>query len=342
MDVTKAPNSEIVLDTKSMSYFGGTSYLGLATLPAFQEAVINGIKKWGTAYGSSRHANVKLDVYKDAEALLASQLHTEACVTVSSGMLAGKLVVDYLSHSNTRFYHFPHTHPAILSPNSLPLLIDHKLHPSLLTDTIENIVISVDAISTAHVTPPDFSILEYISKQKQITLLLDESHSIGITGEIGMGIFSSIPTTHLHQKIMVASLGKAMGLPGGLIAGDLSFIQNITSTVMFSTASGMSPAYLEAYLQSQAIYKNQKAKLKENLRYFFDGLYLDDRFIFNTHYPNIYNFQPEFYNALLKKNIVITHFNYPTPESVLSRIVLSANHSKTDIDILKHTLKTLA
>ncbi|CDF80756.1 class I and II aminotransferase [Formosa agariphila KMM 3901] len=342
MDVTKGPNDKIYLDNTSFSYFGGTSYLGLATLPAFQDAIIQGIKKWGTAYGSSRHANVKLDVFKATELLLASQLQTEDCLTVSSGMLAGKIVIDYLSESHTRFYHYPNTHPAILAANSLPLYVENALHPTLLTDAEEHIVICADAVPTAHVNALDFSFLETLPKQKHITLLLDESHSIGITGATGMGLFNSIPTTHISQKIMVASLGKAMGLPGGIIAGDASTIDDIKSTVMFSTASGMNPAYLEGYLQSEAIYKNQQAKLKENLRYFFDGLHLDDRFIFNTHYPNIYNFQPGFYDALLKKNIVITHFNYPTPESVLSRIVLSANHSKTDIDTLKHTLKTLA
>lgn len=339
MEVIKAPKNTLSLTTKSVSYFGGTSYLGLATLPTFQEVVINGIKKWGTAYGSSRHANVKLSIFKAAETLLASQLNTEACVTVSSGMLAGKLTLDYLAQSHTRFYHYPNTHPAILAPNSLPLFIENTLHPTLLTETIENIVICADAVPTATVNTLDFSFLETIPKQKKITLLVDESHSIGITGTTGMGIFSSIPTTHINQKILVSSLAKAMGLPGGIIAGDSSFIENIKATVMFSTASGMSPAYLEAYLQSTAIYKEQQDKLKCNLQYFFDGLHLDGTFLFNTKYPNIYNFNPEFYLSLLKKDIVITHFNYPTPKDVLSRIVLSANHTKADIDILKKVIR---
>ena len=338
MEAFKAPNSKLVLDNTSMLYFGGTSYLGIATLPAFQNAVINGIKKWGTAYGSSRHANVKLVVFKEAEALLASQIQTESCVTVSSGMLAGKLTLEYLAQSHTRFYHHPNTHPAIVAPNSLPLYIDNELHPTLLTANIEDIVICSDAVPTAYVHPIDFNFLETIPKQKTITLLVDESHSIGIIGETGMGIFSSIPTTHIKQKILVSSIGKAMGLPGGIIAGDSAFIAKIKETVMFSTASGMSPAYLEAYLQSTEIYKAQQDKLKANLDYFFNGLLLDKDFIYDSAYPNIYNFNPEFYESLLKKNIAITHFNYPTPNAVLSRIVLSANHSKTDLDILKQAL----
>ncbi|WP_159022511.1 aminotransferase class I/II-fold pyridoxal phosphate-dependent enzyme [Formosa sp. L2A11] len=338
MEVIKAPNDKISLIHKSVSYFGGTSYLGLATLPAFQDEVIKGIRKWGTAYGSSRHANVKLKVFNDVEKLLASQLQTEACVTVSSGMLAGKLTLDYLAQSPTRFYHYPNTHPAILAPNSLPLFIDNTLHPTLLTETIEAIAICADAVPTATVNTVDFSFIETIPKQKKITLLVDESHSIGITGETGMGIFSSIPTTHVKQKILVSSLGKAIGLPGGIIAGDSSFIEDIKATVMFSTASGMSPAYLEAYLQSADIYKAQQDKLKCNLQYFFDGLQLNYAFLFNTKYPNIYNFSPEFYESLLQKDIVITHFNYPTPKDVLSRIVLSANHTKADIDILKKSI----
>ncbi|WP_299777856.1 aminotransferase class I/II-fold pyridoxal phosphate-dependent enzyme [uncultured Formosa sp.] len=338
MDVIKAPNDKISLIDKSVSYFGGTSYLGLATLPEFQDEVIKGIRKWGTAYGSSRHANVKLSVFKEAEKLLASQLNTEVCVTVSSGMLAGKLVLEYLAQSSTRFYHYPNTHPAILAPNSLPLYIENSLPPSLLTNSNEDIVICADAVPTATVNTIDFSFLETIPKEKKVTLLVDESHSIGITGEAGMGIFSSIPTKHIKKKILVSSLGKAMGLPGGIIAGNSSFIEDIKATIMFSTASGMSPAYLEAYLQSADIYKAQQNKLRTNLDYFFEGLQLDNTFLFNTKYPNIYNFNPEFYESLLKKDIAITHFNYPTPKDVLSRIVLSANHTTADIDLLKKAI----
>ena len=70
----------------------------------------------------------------------------------------------------------------------------------------------------------------------------------------------------------------------------------------------------------------------------FDGLELDDTFIFKKNYPNIYNLKPNFHESLLEKNIVITNFNYPTPKDILSRIVLSANHSKTDLKTLKKAI----
>ncbi|QDO93543.1 aminotransferase class I/II-fold pyridoxal phosphate-dependent enzyme [Formosa sediminum] len=338
MEVNKAPKDKISINDSNMSYFGGTSYLGLATLPAFQEAIIKGIRTWGTAYGSSRHANVKLKVFNEAETLLASQLQTESCVTVSSGMLAGKLVLEYLATICSQFYHYPNTHPAILAANSLPLYVDNRLHSNLVSNTPETVVICTDAIPTTNVTFVNFDFLKTIPEHKKIILLVDESHSLGITGDNGMGVFNSIPTTHINQKILVSSLGKAMALPGGIIAGDANFINAIKATVMFSTASGMSPAYLEAYIQSQAIYKQQQDKLKANLEYFFKGLQFNTTFKYNYNYPNIYNFNPGFYETLLKQNIVITHFHYPTPKDVLSRIVLSANHTKADLDKLKKAL----
>ena len=91
------PDREIIVNDKPFLYFGGTSYLGLSANEAFQNNVILGIKKWGTAYGSSRNANVKLSVFDNAERLFSKLISAEALVTCSSGALSGKLVLDYLS-----------------------------------------------------------------------------------------------------------------------------------------------------------------------------------------------------------------------------------------------------
>ena len=90
------PDREIIVNGKPFLYFGGTSYLGLATNPDFQNNLVSGIKKWGTAYGSSRNANIKLSIYNKAEQHFSKLIGAEAAITCSSGTLAGKLVLEYL------------------------------------------------------------------------------------------------------------------------------------------------------------------------------------------------------------------------------------------------------
>ena len=54
------------------------------------------------------------------------------------------------------------------------------------------------------VTATDFDFLKNVSPSKNITLVVDESHSLGIVGENGEGIFQNIPMENLKRKIMVS------------------------------------------------------------------------------------------------------------------------------------------
>jgi 7-keto-8-aminopelargonate synthetase-like enzyme len=69
-----------------------------------------------------------------------------------------------------------------------------------------------------------------------------------------MRYFSTINNKNIKRKIMVASLGKAIGITGGVIASDQLFINQILSNSSF-ISSGMSPAFAEAMGEAAALYK---------------------------------------------------------------------------------------
>jgi 8-amino-7-oxononanoate synthase len=332
MQVNEIPNRVFYKDGEEFLYFGGTNYLGVTTLPEFQNMLLAGFKKWGTSYGSSRSANIQLDIYKTAEDLLAQQIGTEAVVTVSSGMLAGKLALEHLQHTTDLVFHFPNTHPALLHPFSLPLFQNGKLNPFLLDPTVSRIGIVADAIPSLQVTPINLDILMNIPKHLKITLLLDESHSIGILGDQGQGVLNQYDLPNVHHKISIASLGKAMGLTGGIIAGDIQFIGEIKKQQNFVGASGMNPAFLETFVSAQELYHLQRQQLKDNLNYVAKHLISNPDLTFVKDYPVIYFDNEELLQLLLENNIIPTSFPYPTASGKLSRIVISAHHTKIDLD----------
>jgi 8-amino-7-oxononanoate synthase len=332
MEVSEIPNRVFYKDGVEFLYFGGTNYLGVTTLPEFQAILIKSFQKWGTSYGSSRAANIQLEIYKTAEDLLSKQVGTEEAVTVSSGMLAGKLALEYLHSSTDLLFHFPNTHPALLHPFSKPLIQNGKLNPLVFDTTITAFGIVADAIPSLTVTPNDLSILKEIPSSKKITLLLDESHSFGLLGDNGQGILNQYTFPNIHQKISIASLGKAMGLSGGYIAGNSEFIDALKKQQNFIGASGMNPAFLETFVNGQSIYQFQRQKLKENLNHVSKNLLPNPAFIFNKDYPNIYFDEEELLQLLLKNNIIPTSFPYPTVSGKLSRIVISAHHTTADLD----------
>lgn len=338
MTVDQFPDRSVVVDGKSYLYFGGTSYLGLATHPEFQNLLANSIQRWGTAYGSSRNSNIKLSIYKKVEALLSKTVGAEAALTVSSGTLAGKLTIDYLAKNHTHFYHYPKTHPAILNQSSHPLFVEGKLHPRLTDEVKESVVVTADAILSLAVMPTNFDFLNDIATNKQITLVIDESHSLGIVGEYGEGVFKTVKHPRISRKVMISSLTKGYGCSGGMIAGDQEFIKKIQNDPWFISASGMNPVFLQTFFDGQEVLHAQLNKLRENLRYFYSSPELPDIFKFHPNYPVIYCDSNAIFDFLKAKDILITNFKYPNYEAMMNRIVITANHTHEDLDHLKSAL----
>ena len=338
MKVNQFPDRTIEIDNEEYLYFGGTAYLGLPTHPEFQKLLIKNILRWGTAYGSSRSANIQLSAYEDGERFLAVFIKANAVLTVSSGMLAGKLVVETLTPETDLFFHFPDTHAAIKVPNSFPVFIGEKLNPRLLDNRTEKITILTDSVPSFHVQPVDFTILNSIPSNKEITLVIDESHSLGILGTNGCGIFSTINLPNIKRKIMVSSLGKAFGLTGGVIASDSEFINKMSSHDTFVSSAGMNAAFVQTMADATAIYLQQHLKLKDNLNYINAHLIKNKAVLFDREYPLIYP-EIEGINEIFTANkIIVTNFKYATDTKDLNRIVITANHKKEDLDKIIHIL----
>ncbi|WP_035649183.1 aminotransferase class I/II-fold pyridoxal phosphate-dependent enzyme [Flavobacterium sp. ASV13] len=333
MIVEKFPDRIIEIDQKQYLYFGGTAYLGLPTNKEFQNLVVQNILKWGTTYGSSRTANIQLSAYIAGEKFLARHIGSEASVTVSSGMLAGKLVIEKLKKETVVFYHLNETHSAIKTENSLSVFINEKINDRLLDSKSEKITILTDGVPSFKTKPINLSFLKEISKQKEITLVIDESHSLGIIGENGSGIYSSIQFP-IKRKILVSSLGKAFGLTGGVIASDSQFIKEIKELETFTSAAGMNPAFVQTLSDASEIYKIQHQKLKDNLSYIDSILIKNSNILFDKNYPLIYLLSKELVEKLKAEKIIIASFKYTKEAEPLNRIVVTANHLKEDFDKL--------
>lgn len=337
MNVNQFPDRTIEIDQEQYLYFGGTAYLGLSTDKAFQELVIKNILKWGTTYGSSRNANVKVTAYEKGETFLGNYIKAEAVVTVSSGMLAGKLVIEELKKQTNTFFHFEDAHTAIQTNNSLPVFINGQINSRLLDDREEKITVLTDGVPSFETNPIDLNVLLKIPKHKEITLLIDESHSLGILGQNGCGIYSKI-NLPIKRKIMVSSLGKAFGLTGGVIAGDTSFIHQIKKSEIFGSAAGMNPAFVQTLADASEIYPKQHQRLVENLHYIDQKLIKHDAIKFDKNYPLIYLKDKNSIEVLKSNKIIIASFKYKQNADNLNRIVVTANHLPEDLDKLMAVL----
>lgn len=339
MIVNQFPDRVIEIDQKQFLYFGGTAYLGLPTNKAFQELVVKNILKWGTTYGSSRAANIQLNAYLEGEKFLASHINSEDAVTVSSGMLAGKLVIDLMKNQTDCFFRLNDTHNAITVSKSLPVFENNILNQRLLDNNPEKITILTDGVPSFQTNAVDLSFLKEISIQKEVTLIIDESHSFGILGQNGSGIYSSIEFP-VKRKIMVSSLGKAFGVTGGVIASDAAFITEIKEMETFTSAAGMNPAFVQTLSDAEEIYKIQHQKLLDNLNYIDTILIKSKNIKFDKSYPLIYLLSNGLVEKLKAEKIIVASFKYTKEAEPLNRIVITANHLKEDLDKILSVLNS--
>ncbi len=341
--INHLPSNKILLEGKEFHFFSGTSYLGMNQDEDFKHLLIEGMNRYGMSFGSSRNGNLQLDIYEQAEEKLAYWLGAEKALTVSSGMLAGQVVAQYLKTQNATFFYAPQSHaanfhePNIALPNVSFEEWSETIRQQILEQNAPHSVIvcnSCDAIKLSHY---NFHWASQLPTGQAITLIIDDSHGLGITGTHGTGIFQNISVNSNVKLVIVSSLHKAIGIAGGVVFGENDFIESLRKTAFFASCSPIAPAYLYAYLHADALYERNLLKLKVNIQR-FNAKISDSCFqLFNSlpNYPVYYTLQDELFDFLFEKGIFIYSFAYPIKTGKPNtRIVLSAWHDEEQIDFL--------
>lgn len=336
-----APSRLIRTADQQYLYFGGTSYLGLAHDEEFKQLFQEGIDQYGINTGTSRRNNVQLDIYDVAEKEAARRFGSASALTVSSGYLAAQLVLRELSAFG-RFIYAPESHPALWlsgKPESSGTFSDW------VSSTMEEIeqsqerrfVIVSDALNTLHPERYDFSAFADLAADKEIILLVDDSHGLGVVGEGGRGVYSSLPVSKQLRSIVVGSMAKGLGVDGGLILADQELIDIFRTSPMFRGASPAAPAGLYAFVEGQSIYARQWSKLMSNVA--FMEANLSQAIQYTKGFPAYLAENPDLYKRLLAKGIIISSFPYPQEtDPLLNRMVVSSWHHQDDLQFLINQL----
>lgn len=345
------PNRTIRHGGRDYLFFSGTAYLGLPQHPAFGQLLIEAIGRYGTAYGSSRNGNLRLDVYEKAEANLSDMVSAPngqpaAALTVSSGMMAGQLIVNYLRSQGATFLYGPQTHPALWTDASV--VLPQMSFVDWATEIVDQVrrlpatdsptVILMNSIDAAHSAYFDFSWVADLPDDRPITLVVDDSHGLGVLGA-GRGIWPQLPRKSNVRTIVTASMAKALGLPGGVVFADVKTLADLRQTAFFGACSPVPPAYLEAFLRAGALYAEGRNRLAENLKLAEALLLPTGLFNHAKGYPIFFTEHDDLYAFLLEQGIFIYSFAYPTPtDRANTRLVISAFHTLDDIQTLANAV----
>lgn len=341
----------ITSDGTEYLWFSGTDYLGMAHNEDFRKYLFEGIDLYGTHFGSSRNNSLRLDIFHEAENLFAKFVGADSSLLISSGMLAGQLVMKEIenviketdTHSKVEYHYAPRVHPAIWGKdyvsndapwNGWAASIVAAINDSS-KDTVH--IICTDATGSPMVEAFEFSIFNQLNNPDNVWLIIDESHSVGVSGINGRGIGYVLNTPLKSKAIFLSSLNKALGIPGGVIWGSEDITALLRTSPWFAGASPPAPAYaytLKRLLETN-VFVSSLSKLTTNIDYLNSKIVGSDLFVFLPGYPVMCSKNTALFDHLLKNGIMASCFSYPLPtDAPITRLAISSIHQKEDLDQL--------
>lgn len=326
-------------------FFGGTAYLGMPFNESFRKLVFKGMELYGINHGASRNNNITLDIFSLAEKEAAKRYLSEDAIIVSSGYLAAQMVIQHYYQSHHLIY-APESHPALFLgiPNSPKQSykdwIEHTVNE--VNSSKKPVLIISNALNNLIPEIYDFEWLSRLVPDREIIILIDDSHSLGVVGENGEGSYSQIPNLPSIQKIVVSSMAKAMGVDAGLILADSLIINSLRGSAIYAGSSPPSPGILYAYVHSEEIYHHELKHLRQNIKLLADLIDSEKELFYVKDFPVFLIKNEKIAEGLIKRGIQFSSFPYPDPKgNKLNRLVISSIHKAEEINLLANLIKEL-
>jgi 7-keto-8-aminopelargonate synthetase-like enzyme len=251
------PHRGMVVNGHRVVNFGSDSFLGLDQDPRVQQAVIDGVKRWGTHNGTSRAFSC-VRSNDEAENKIAAWLGTEAALIYPSVSLANMgaipglvakrdaLIVDEHAHNSI------HEGAKIAKANGTPLHSFSHCDPVDLQRALSEAgnyrvaVVAIDGVYSMTGALPPLAELNDVCLRRRAVLYVDDAHGTGVLGSHGRG--TVLDAVHNYDNtLVIGSLSKGFSCMGAFIGCPEPFKQLLkmrSNTYIFG--GPVAPAYLDA------------------------------------------------------------------------------------------------
>lgn len=374
-NITLLPNNKMfkyIMDSKTKTvstingkdylYFGGAGYFQLQSHPELIKAAAEALVKYGFACGTSRTITGTTNLLLELEQSIADYFGTEAAAYLPSGYLsniAGFQALAKLDIFDVVYIddgsHYCNIDGALLSGKTV-IQFKHRDINDLRNKIEENSKNSKRPLIASDGLFPIWAELAPVHEYLKLAethngaVWIDDSHSVGILGELGRGIFEYFGLNS-NRLYMGATLSKAFGAYGGFVTGNAAFIDQVkTGNVMTGSSSPPSSSVAAALKGIELIqqHPDMRINLRENAIYLKNklkdlGIQVDNNYlpIVTFTMGNKGNMQ-ELHTSLMEKGIYIQHVNYRgAGANGVLRIVVSSEHTKEQMDYLVESLMGL-
>ncbi len=359
--------ARIVIAGRCLVNFASNDYLGLAQHPALREALVRAACRWGVGATSAHLLGGHRDEHAALEDKLARWTGRERAVLFSTGYMAnlgaiGALFGNPLGDARAA--------PAIC--------VQDKLNHASLIDAARlagcelvryrhgdvdgasrqlrarpgaAAILATDGVFSMDGDVAPLGELAALCRTERAVLMVDDAHGLGVLGADGAGSLAQTGLGSNDVPVLMATLGKALGVAGAFIAGSRTLVDGLIQfarTYVYTTA--MPPALAAAASAAVDLARHEgwrRERLGCLIRHFRHGATTRGLDLAPSDTP----IQPVIVGdsavasaasrALADAGCFVPAIRPPTvpPGSARLRISLSARHEEADVE---HLLDALA
>jgi glycine C-acetyltransferase len=205
-------------------------YLGLANNPEVVAAAAEGLVRYGAGTASVRFICGKFAPHVELERELADFLATEAALTYVSCWNANAALLDALCDEHTAVFSDRLNHASIIDGMRLARPGHKAIYEHADTDDLRRALaaappakrrlILTDGVFSMEGDLAPIDDLVTIAAEHEATLVVDDSHGLGVIGARGRGVLERFGVLGRNDVVITGTLGKALGgAAGGFVAG---------------------------------------------------------------------------------------------------------------------------
>jgi 8-amino-7-oxononanoate synthase len=356
--VESIDGARISIGGKTLCNFASNDYLGLAQHPALREALIVAAKKWGVGASAAHLLGGHRDEHAALEEQLARWTGRERALLFSTGYMANLGVLQALLGEHDLCVQDKLNHACLIDGARLAgCTLKRYVHGDvesarrqLEANTEDAALLASDGVFSMDGDVAPLVDLAALCKTHAATLMVDDAHGLGVLGAQGAGSLAAADLSQQDAPVLMATLGKALGVAGAFVAGSDALIEGLIQFArphMYTTA--MPPALAAAASAAVDIARFEewrRAKLQRLVAHFRHGAAERSIDLIDSHTP----IQPVLIGSARAASIAAARlendgFFVPAirPPTVAQgkarlRVTFSALHEEADVERLLNAL----
>lgn len=351
-------NNHCIVNGKRCIQFCNNDYLGLSKHPAIKQSMLDAIHDYGVGATASPLVVGFSKQHLQLEEEIAEFVGQQRALIFSSGYVANLALMSSLATKDDVIFADKLNHASLIDAcrlsdaswrryqhNNIEQLKDYLERKK----TLQKFIVS-DSVFSMRGDIASVESLWDIAKRVDATLILDDSHGIGVLGEQGRGI-AQLFFSDAKKPIFTAGFGKAFGCSGGFIAGsedEIECVIQLGRSYIYSTA--ISPILVLAIRASLKIIREESWR-RERLQMLMQYFKTQANILNLPVTSSVTAIQPliigdakralELEKFLLTRGILVRAIRPPSvpPNQSLLRIVLTATHTELQIEQLLSALE---